>query len=149
MEKEPNLFWQLQNNANFWLKERPTLFERQSKNPQDIIGYLHQELDELLEAIEAPLERKDVLSEITDVANYVAQLVYFIQVLYGLSDEEILGEALFKYQLRNSYRYPQELFQSGDAKQARQTAQGMKAYREKYFSDEMLGAMTDDESGVY
>ena len=149
MEKDYNLAYKLQENALFWLKERPRLFEHQTQNPQDLISYLHGELDELIEALETPQNRQDILGEITDVANYVVQLIYVIQMLYGISDEEILGEAMFKYQFRNAYRYEKDLFQDGDPKEKRQLAQGLRVNREKHYGDELLGAMIENESGIY
>ena len=147
MEKEPNLFWQLQNTSLFWLKERPALYEAQINNPLSLIGLLENELGELREVLKK--DENGVLGEVADVANYTAQLIYVIQKMYGIKDEDILGESIYKYTIRNQARYPKDDYQVGDPHKTKQLHKALQANREKLYGDDLLGAMIEDESGIY
>lgn len=89
----------LQRNSQNFLSERPTLASTQ----HDPLTILYLALEEMHE-LEQATTREEVVSEFTDVFNYLAQLALF----YQITEDEIKDVSRYKYTIRNHIKYPPE-----------------------------------------
>lgn len=78
-----------------------------------------EEMHELMEA-----EGDEVLGELTDVLNYLAQFAF----LAGVSEEQILSYSRWVYDIRNYQKYPPE----EDGVISRQNQRAFWEMRQKY-----------------
>jgi len=93
----------LQQLSGEFLEARPTTASEQM-TPIAVAMLAWHEFDELAQELVDDYTREEVVSELTDVFNYLAQLM----TVLGISEDEIVAESTWKYRIRNSVKYSQE-----------------------------------------
>lgn len=91
---------QLQELSSQFLAERPTI-QASQLTPIAVALLAWQEFDELHAELSNGADPKEVVSELTDVFNYLAQLM----TVLGVSEDEIVKESTYKYTRRNHVKY--------------------------------------------
>ena len=94
---------QLQELSGQFLAERPTT-ESEQITPIAVAMLAWHEFDELAQELVDDYTREEVVSELTDVFNYLAQLM----TVLGISEDEIVKESTWKYKIRNHVKYPSQ-----------------------------------------
>lgn len=93
---------ELQQNSHNFLKERPSIASKQVE-PLVLLQLALEEVHELIEAV-GEGDRKNIVGELTDVFNYLAQFAFMAEI----DEREITDYSRWVYEVRNYQKYPPE-----------------------------------------